>query len=1215
MISKKLFVGGINGDEADVLIQPNEYLNALNVRFATTENGKVGEISNVEGNVLKAQTIDAQGQKVAWSLPAGTNTTIGAIEDTPNKRIFFFNKNSNGLHGVYCYDADTDTVYNVLLSSQVVGGLNFSEDIHSIAVIDKLLYWTDGVNPQRRINVDAGMRLNQPAYSGGVDPYVLDKNSTGGVGTTHMAQSVINLIRNQPWKPLIIEKKNKANYVNNFIKNEAFEFAYRFVYRDYEVSTFSPLSDLANFNSPSDTDINCIGVSLPVDQKIQQDVIRIEIAARYVVGSKYFIVKTFEDKTQFAQHNSATQATTPLKFDFLNDAVGIAVDDASAFKQFDAIPLKSFTLEIAKNRLFLGNNKDGYESPKSTSLTINAIKSDNTSVSGNWVEVLWRDNVTLEEGFVYFVYITDIATPGYFRTTPNTTTYPATTAVDYGTLSRFASTYAEMQDYVERTFGPNRGQTELVYSSTIETVSITNAPANTGLAGKRVFKSDSSYKVGIVFYDEAGRKCGVVTNDTLALTTSDRPYNVTEYTSQIQWSLTNDNTVAQIPDWAAYYSPVLTKGLRTSFFMQLRADAIKWVTKKDTGEYEVQTTYLADRVGLAIDVKSLFGLGLGYSYQEGDLIKLYRSDNVVKTLAIKDTFGSYVVCDNYDIPAGVTVLYEIYTPYVQSINEPYYERAQTFPILNPGTSSRSFSVVSGSFFGDVTVLSRFGGYLVEAMSPSDLQWKQWNTDAGRSNIVLDTKPAHKKTSVCFSNVIVLGSQTNGLSTFDVLDQVQLPYELSSIQKLQLVSKIEAEGTVMLAIGEQETASLYLGETQVFDNSGSSFLAKSSGVIGNVNVLRGSYGTINPESVVRYMGLVYWFDANRGAVVSYSQNGLFPISSNKMQKYFRKVGQDVLNKSLKLFGGVDPYHNEILMYVPRRSAIPEGPRLTDMTLGSQSYNFQTQVAGSTITVVGVASYTYNGGQLGPNQSIVTGSTGAVTYTYTGVSGTAYGPSAVRPSQIGSYQVVASVASDGIYEAATSAPFSFAIAQAFVFDADYMLLTYQFTDGLDLDTRTRIVTPDVGQDAQTKYVGWGVASVWPTTGTPLLDWGGDNTGTGFESVLVNVAQLKASYPGASTLVVDLRAFWYNTQGFNPVNVAATLWKGGTPIKQGSAGSPAFSFTNPTATATLNISSVGKQITLAPTTNKQQSSGERVATLTYNLQTNTGSFNTNDTTTPSV
>ena len=41
----------------------------------------------------------------------------------------------------------------------------------------------------------------------------------------------------------------------------------------------------------------------------------------------------------------------------------------------------------------------------------------------------------------------------------------------------------------------------------------------------------------------------------------------------------------------------------------------------------------------------------------------------------------------------------------------------------------------------------------------------------------------------------------------------------------------------------------------------------------------------------------------------------------------------------------------------------------------------------------------------------------------------------------------------------------------------------------------------------------------------------------------------------------------------------------------------------------------ITLAPTANKANSSGERVATLTYNLSNNTGLLNNNDTVTPSV
>jgi hypothetical protein len=1285
MISKKLFLKGINQDDSHALVETNEYLNALNLRFTTSENGKVGQLSNIEGNVLKNTTVNSLGASITFTLPAGVNTTIGAIEDTPNKRIFFFNNNVNGAvsaDGIYCYD--NSIIYTVLLNTQVEGGLGFNNNIHSVAIIDNLLYWTDGDNPQRRINVEAGIKTNHPSYTTSVAPYItltvgaISKGSaytdgvfanvalTGGSGSGATAtivvaggfvtsvrltntgtgylsgdvlsaalaggtgfsfinrgieRSVITLIRNQPWAPITTAKSLDTTYVNNFIKGEAFQFAYRFVYRDYEVSTFSPLSVLSNYNTKTDTN-NLITVTVPTSQKIPQDVIRVEVAVRFAVGGKYFIVKTFSG--DLSPHNAGTS----LSFKFYNDTIGIAVDDASATKPYDSIPLKSNTLEIAKNRLFLGNNIDGYETPKTTSLTKSTTTGQSGQVNGSW----WR--VDYEPftggGTVYTLYVVDIqgiTGSGYHRISPEQTTPPGTGSVDYAglntTLFRIGSGFTDVKNYIDAVYGPS-----YIRNFSFEDVAtIINVPSGqiTGLAGQRAFKSDSSYRLGVVFYDEAGRKCGVVTNDDLdddgkpklKAVIPDRAFSTVSFITDINWSLDNISSTSEIPVWAKYYSVVLTKCLRTSFFMQLKADAIKWVTKKDDGTYQVENSYNINHYGTAIDVKSLFGIGYGYSYQEGDLIKIYPNTGPTVTLSIKDTFGSYVVCDNYDF-TGKTILYEIYTPYVQSFNEFYYEMGQTYEVSSPGTGNRQYSVLGGSFKGDVTLLERGitgSTYLVEAMSPNDLHWKNWNTDSGRVNIVIDGKEVHKKTSVYWSNVIILGSEVNGLSTFDALAQTQLPYELSSIQKLTLVSKVESEGTVMLGIGEQETASLYLGESQVFDNTGSSFLATTSGVIGNVNIMRGSYGTINPESVVRYQGQVYWFDANRGCVVAYNTNGITPVSNNKMFKYFKKVGQDVLNNGLKVYGGVDPYHSEILMFLPRKSAIPAAPRLIDMTLSSNSYSFTTTSSPSTIVVVGDASYSYTGSAVGPNQATVTGSTGAVTFSYIGTGSTTYGPSATRPTQAGTYSVTATVATDGAYDAATSSPFPFAIQQAFQFEADYMRLTYQFTDGIDLDTRTRIVTPNVGQDTQPEYIGWNVQGVWPTAGAPILDWGGDNTGTGFESVLVNLVAFKAAYPSATSIVIDMRAFWYNTLGVQPVNVAAVLWKGGTPIEQGSAGSPAFSFTNPTATGTFTIASVGKVVTLAPTVDKGASSGERVATLTYNLVTGVGSFNSNDTTTPSV
>ena len=191
--------------------------------------------------------------------------------------------------------------------------------------------------------------------------------------------------------------------------------------------------------------------------------------------------------------------------------------------------------------------------------------------------------------------------------------------------------------------------------------------------------------------------------------------------------------------------------------------------------------------------------------------------------------------------------------------------------------------------------------------------------------------------------------------------------------------------------------------------------------------------------------------------------------------------------------------------------------------------------------------------------------------------------------------------------------FTIGQSsFTFDADYIMLTYQFTDGLDLDIRTRIVSPDVGQNTQSSYLGWGRQIFWPLVGTPYLIWGGDNTGTGYESVLVNLNQFKTMFPSATEILMDSRAFWYRTIGVNPVKIAATLWKGGAPVKDGCGN---FCWTNPTAINTFYISSVNKVITSNGSPDKTLTPGERVATLRYNLITGNGVFDNNDTTTPSV
>lgn len=978
MKSKKIPVLGINQDDSYPLLDTKEYLHALNMRFATTENGKVGQHSNIEGNVIKNNSGD-------FSLPAGLNTTIGAFEDTPNRRVFFFNKNSNGSHGIYCYDADDDTVYIVLLSSQVVGGLNFDSLIHSVDMFENLLYWTDGVNPQRRINVEAGIKLNQPSYTTSVAPYVLDRSSSGGTGTTHMARSVINLIRNQPWAPLTATPDADGLYNNNFIRDEAFQFAYRFVYRDKEVSTLSPLSKTVNYQSA-----NRIVVRVPYAQKIEQDVIRVELIVKYIAGGSYFVIHTF--KAGFDEHNAGT---TQLTYNFYNDAAFAAVDDASAVKPFDSVPRTSQTLAIAKNRLFLANNKDGYDAPSNTSLSLGSSTTTlDTALSGSWFRVNF---IAIGINRVrYMLFLTNAAgrLNGYYDpatavTLPLPTTYNATT----NELEFAGSTNSQVQSYLDPEYPGPVTVTSIVAMGV--TAAITGIVSN-GPEGLSVFKSSSSYRAGVVFFDESGRNSGVVTNDSVRAVTGDRVYSdaSTTYTSTISWSLAQN--LSEIPSWATHYSVVRTKSLRYASFIQLRTGVggVKYVTKDNSGAYNTPVFPVpANAFGLAIDISQMFKYKMGYSFVPGSQIRLWASTgSTTVTLNIRDTFSNFIVTDFVDLgdTTSLNALYEVIIPFTTSEFDIFYEVGETYQINNPGSNTRSYSVLNGTFRGDVTLKGRSepaGSYFSEVMSPLDDKWSNWNTDTGRPNIVPVSGEIIKPVSVIWSSQFVQGTELNGLSTFFGFDQKNMPLEMKSIQRAMLTSKVQNEGTVMLLIGEQETAAVYVGEAQIFDNNGNSFLASTTGVLGNVNILRGSFGTINPESAFEWKGAVVFFDANKGAWVRYDVNGLFAISDYKMFKYFRKIGQDVLKLksgltshdlinggvSFRILGGADPYHEEFIISSPRMYLNPQNEIISDMELNSVATNFTISEPSLTVDPESLTGFEYEQGS-GPSDF--------QTFTYTG-----------------------------------------------------------------------------------------------------------------------------------------------------------------------------------------------------------------------------------------
>ena len=208
--------------------------------------------------------------------------------------------------------------------------------------------------------------------------------------------------------------------------------------------------------------------------------------------------------------------------------------------------------------------------------------------------------------------------------------------------------------------------------------------------------------------------------------------------------------------------------------------------------------------------------------------------------------------------------------------------------------------------------------------------------------------------------------------------------------------------------------------------------------------------------------------------------------------------------------------------------------------------------------------------------------------------------------------------------------------FTFDADYLMVQYKFTDGQDLDTRTRVVTPDIGQDTTAEYLGFGANfcgsgnfntnGVWPVGTTfsgnnYILKHACDNTGTGFEAVLVNLNNFSTAYPSENELTIDCRGWWYSLVGTNNVKLILTLWKGGTivaPTFNNNSLPTHYTFTNPTASNTLVIESSGKVVrspSVASSTAPNNNEAWRIGVIKYNISTNVGTINNTDTVTASI
>lgn len=168
----------------------------------------------------------------------------------------------------------------------------------------------------------------------------------------------------------------------------------------------------------------------------------------------------------------------------------------------------------------------------------------------------------------------------------------------------------------------------------------------------------------------------------------------------------------------------------------------------------------------------------------------------------------------------------------------------------------------------------------------------------------------------------------------------------------------------------------------------------------------------------------------------------------------------------------------------------------------------------------------------------------------------------------------------------------------FSADFLVLSYQFFTGEDLDTRTSLYLPTT--QTVSDDVGWSRKEIIEVvSGDPIVTWAGDNTDNGYESVLVDVGAYRRAFPESREIILRTAAFWYDIKG-GSVALFFVGYKGGLMILQPEQ----FNWINPTALRTYDT--YPSYTTNAVTTNISDNvDGDFIAYVYFRLDTGRMSY----------
>ena len=172
------------------------------------------------------------------------------------------------------------------------------------------------------------------------------------------------------------------------------------------------------------------------------------------------------------------------------------------------------------------------------------------------------------------------------------------------------------------------------------------------------------------------------------------------------------------------------------------------------------------------------------------------------------------------------------------------------------------------------------------------------------------KKASRYSDITYSGVYNSNTNINRLNEFNLY----LANFKEDIEKSYgPILKIKGTDTNIEVYQEDKCSKVYYGKDLLYNADGSSNLTAIEAVLGQQETYGGEYGiSYHPESFDKYAFNSYLTDTKRGVVLKKSNNGLFEISSQGMNSYFKKLFRD--NAINQIIGEYDQYHDVYVLNI-------------------------------------------------------------------------------------------------------------------------------------------------------------------------------------------------------------------------------------------------------------------------------------------------------------